>query len=451
MSRFAFRLRSAAGATALVLLATLCVSIGAQADEVPAPSGDVTSDYAFVGDPLRGMASGEAGSLFGRSPDFIKGMASTTKSWAMYLVCKGIDDGVFGLDSKVWLSENALIPRGHGHSAMSGPGVPEAGDYYRMEDLLHSIMIDSASDGTLGAAEYLSGVYQPTLNSAEREAYFVEYMNLAAQSIGLEDTQFYNPYGGDHAHTNRGGTGDSVNHVSTAREMAMWFAHAQADSETFRQISAYRGDLVFSDWDATKWHQLNSYNPGYPGLLGHKPGGNASCDSCLVGGARRIGRDMAFGVMESDNQWTDEVELLDYAYEATFNPQLHSESEDWDAVKDYALATVGSTRAVHIRVRRSCMGWVQRTSPAALWCTWWPTPFWRANARTPVVTPWCAKASRPADTTGAKRSPPWCWCPSVSRRSISRSLPRAALPPEPRWPQPWHWVQRACKSVRGLR
>ncbi|MEM7248081.1 MAG: hypothetical protein AAF533_22300 [Acidobacteriota bacterium] len=338
-----------------LLVTCLSMTGSVRAGDIPPPNLQVQADYAFVGDPLRGLGPGEPGALFERDADFVKGMASTTKSWAMYLTCKAVDEGVIALDDEVTLSGNALIPRCHGHSRMSGPDVPAPGDRYLLEDLLIANMVDSASDGTLGSAEHLVSVLQPGLTAAEREDFFVGMMNDAAADIGLVSTQFFNPYGGTHEHVGSCDfdnpeddvvSGDDVDHVSSCREMAAWFDHAMNDSATFRALNAYRGSRIVTSVGATKTHGLNNYAFGYPGLVGRKPGGNSECSSCLVAGARRLGRDMVLGYMESSAGSLDDWDLFDYAYAVTFQPQQRAAAPPWKPASDWAVVDVGPTRAV---------------------------------------------------------------------------------------------------------
>jgi D-alanyl-D-alanine carboxypeptidase len=336
--------------TAIVAITWLAAAGAALADPPIPPDAAIDADRAFVGDVHLGLESGEAGEIFSRIPDSAAAPASSTKTWAMHLVTEAIDSGDLELDDIVTLSSNSLIPRCHGHSALTGAGVggtPVPGDQYLLADLLYGTMIDSASEGPLGSAEWLAQTLSPGLTTgAQREAWFVQRMNNHADAIGLENTTFFNPYGGDHLHAGSCGGGAAVSHQTTARDMARWMAHAMDVDNVFRLIMSYRGNLTINSVDNSRTHVMGGWNWSYPGLLGRKGGSNGSCTSCSVAQAQRIGRDLVATFMQSVSNSGDENELLDYGFAKTFYPEHQAASVKWGPVKHQALAAVGSTRAL---------------------------------------------------------------------------------------------------------
>ena len=330
----------------LITLSLMTTSLTASAGHVDPPNpNSINAVRAFVGDPLWGLSAGEPGALFSKNADSPAGEASTTKSWAIHLGTRAVNQGLVDYNQQVTISSNALIPRAHGHSNMGGT-TPAVGDIFLFKDMLHAAMIPSASDGILAFAEAVAQAVDPTLTTgAQREALFVDMMNQHAQDIGLVDTVFFNPYGGDHTHNTSGGTGTSVNHVTTAREMAMWFSHAMAEDDLFREVFGFRGVYSYSDVANTKNYVFNNWNPGYPGLLGQKGGSNASCNTCYVGQASRIGRELVATYMQANTNG-DGTTLFDYGYQTTFHPDYLASSAKQNPVKQQALAVVANTRAV---------------------------------------------------------------------------------------------------------
>lgn len=320
-------------------------ALAASATHVFPPNpANINAVRAFVGDPLWGLGVEDPEALFGKNADSPAGEASSTKTWAMHLGTRAVNQGDVNYNAQVVMSANALIPRGHGHSNMGSPA-PVPGDVYIYKDMLHAAMIPSASDGILAFAEHVAMLDDPGLaTGADREAAFVDMMNQHAQSIGLVNTVFFNPYGGDHTHNMSGGTGMSVNHVTTAREMAMWFAHAMGVDNLFREIVGFRGVYSYSTVDNLKNYSLNNWNPGYPGMLGQKGGSNASCNTCFVGQASRIGRELVVAYMQA-TQGGDGTTLLDYGYQTTFHPEFLASSAKWGPIKQQEIAVVASTRA----------------------------------------------------------------------------------------------------------
>jgi D-alanyl-D-alanine carboxypeptidase len=322
------------------------ISTTVQADHIPPPDpNNISAVRAFVGDPLWGLEMGDPGVLFAKNPDDPGAEASSTKSWAIHIGTRAVNQGDVGYNESVSMSANALIPRGHGHSNMGGV-IPSPGTLFRFSDMLHASMIPSASEATLAFSEHVAFKDNSALSiGADREQAFVDMMNSHAQGIGLVNTVFFNPYGGDHTHDSTGGFGQGVNHVTTAREMAMWYAHAMEVDDLFREVVGFRGVYSLNDQSNTNTWTFNNWNPGYPGMLGQKGGSNVSCNTCFVGQAGRIGRELVVSYLQA-NVGGDGTTLLDYGYQATFHPEFLASSAKWKPVEQQSLAVVASTRAV---------------------------------------------------------------------------------------------------------
>ena len=130
--------------------------------------------------------------LYEKNVDERLPMASMTKIMSMLIVMENIHNGNLKYDDKVLISKTA--------SSMGGSQVfLQAGEEYKLEDLLKCIAVSSANDAVVAVAEKISG----------SEAEFVNLMNKRAQELGLSNTHFDNPHGLD-----------SDNHYSSARDMA---------------------------------------------------------------------------------------------------------------------------------------------------------------------------------------------------------------------------------------
>ena len=106
--------------------------------------------------------------------------ASMTKIMSMLLIMEAIDNNKLSFDSDVLISENA--------ASMGGSQVfLEAGETYKVKDLLKGIAIASGNDAVVAMAEKVGGTVEN----------FVNMMNEKAKSLGLKDTVFKNPHGLD--------------------------------------------------------------------------------------------------------------------------------------------------------------------------------------------------------------------------------------------------------------
>ena len=102
-------------------------------------------------------------------------IASMTKIMLLDLVYENLSDGNITLDEEVCISENA--------SGMGGSQVfLEAGNNYKVRDLIKSVTVASANDASVALAERLYGSEDECVNK----------MNEKVKSLGLENTQFSN-------------------------------------------------------------------------------------------------------------------------------------------------------------------------------------------------------------------------------------------------------------------
>lgn len=119
--------------------------------------------------------------------------ASMTKIMSMLIIMEAIDNRQLNLTDEVIISDNA--------SSMGGSQVfLEAGEKYKVEELLKGVAIASGNDAVVALAEQTSG----------SEEAFVEKMNQRASELGLKNTTFKNPHGLD-----------AENHLSCAYDMAI--------------------------------------------------------------------------------------------------------------------------------------------------------------------------------------------------------------------------------------
>ncbi|HLK56427.1 MAG TPA: serine hydrolase, partial [Chthonomonadaceae bacterium] len=135
--------------------------------------------------------------LFEQNADVQRPMASTTKIMTALLFCENVPDTAVITASK------------YAASIRDSSLHIKEGEKISAHDLLRAILMRSANDGCVAAAEYTSGT----------EAAFVAKMNERARQLGATHTHFTNPHG---LH--------NPLHYTTARDLALIARAAMEES-----------------------------------------------------------------------------------------------------------------------------------------------------------------------------------------------------------------------------
>jgi D-alanyl-D-alanine carboxypeptidase (penicillin-binding protein 5/6) len=177
------------------------------------------------------------------------------------------------------------------------------GERIPMADLLYAIMLRSANDGCVAAAEHVAGSEQA----------FVALMNQKARELGAVDTNFVTTNG---LH--------DPNHYSTAEDLARIAAYAirnpqfnalcGARTKTIRRSIAVKDSLV---------RNHNKLLQRYDGADGIKTGYVRQSGRCLVASATRAEGDYPWRliaiVLNSGDTYGDTAAMLDWGF-ARFHP-----------------------------------------------------------------------------------------------------------------------------------
>lgn len=220
-------------------------------------------------------------------------MASTTKIMTAILVLENGD-----LEEVVTISQNAAAqPEVHMDL--------QAGEEWKIKDLLSAMMLRSYNDAAVALAEAVSGSVED----------FCIEMTDKAKEIGAKDTVFGSPNGLD-SHLS------FEAHHSTAYDMALIGAYA-LKNPIFQEIIA---QPVISASDKTGKHICEVTNADrllreYEGALGIKTGYTNKAGHCFVGAAERNGIRLVSAVLGSgwgtagkEKKWTDTKAILDYGF-----------------------------------------------------------------------------------------------------------------------------------------
>ncbi len=252
-----------------ILLAVGCLGLPASAADATAPP--VSAGCGVVMDADTGAL------LWSRHPDRPGLIASTTKIMTAYLACQAGE-----LDRPVTIPAEAVGIEGSSLYLKEG-------EVLRREELLLGAMLQSGNDAALALA----------IDTAGSEAAFVDRMNEAARSLGLQNTRYANPHGLD-----------QEGNYSTARDLALLTAKALEDPD-FRRIAAAKSAVVAGE------RMLVNHNKllwSCPGCIGVKTGYTKAAGRLLVSAAQRQGRTLICVTVNDPDDWRDHRALFDWAF-----------------------------------------------------------------------------------------------------------------------------------------
>jgi len=215
--------------------------------------------------------------------------ASMTKIMSMLLIMEAIDEQKISFDDEVTISENA--------ANMGGSQVfLQAGEVYKVHELLKGIAIASGNDAVVAMAEKVAG--------SEEE--FVSLMNKKAQELGLQQTTFKNPHGLD-----------TEGHVSSAMDMAIMAKELLKYPKILEYTSIYEDYLKKNDGSSIWLVNTNKLVRFYDGVDGLKTGFTSTAGYCLTATAKKGNLrliSVVMGVDTSDARSSDTANLLNYGF-----------------------------------------------------------------------------------------------------------------------------------------
>lgn len=267
---------------------------------VPARQTDrwgATSDLGwFLADPEQLSAASallmdaDTGAiLFARHHMERRSPASTTKIMTALLI---LEEGRLG--EKVVITERA--------AAVTGTGLGlRRGQQITLRDLLWAILLKSANDAALAAAEHVGG-------SEER---FVAQMNAKADSLGMGGTHFTNPHGLD-----------NPDHYSTAYDLAILTRQALRNPTFARMVQTREAQLAIltgRNGKVVKRKVIRTHNQlldQFAGADGVKTGYTEQAGRCLVASATRGDHRLITVLLNDSRRWAEAAALLEYGFSA---------------------------------------------------------------------------------------------------------------------------------------
>ena len=264
----------------LLIIMTFCLfisSVKAEEDFAPGAKSAILMDFA----------TGQV--LYEKNADEALAPASMTKIASMLIIMEAIDSGSLSLDDEVTISEDA--------ASMGGSQVfLEAGEVYKVHDLLKGVAIASGNDAVYALAEKVAGSH----------AAFVEMMNNRAKKLGAINTNFVNAHGLD-----------AEGHYSTARDMAILARELLKHEKILEYTSIYEEYLEKNDGTKTWLVNTNKLVRFYDGVDGLKTGYTTTAGYCLTATASKDNFRLISVVMgeeTSESRSSDTVKLLNYGF-----------------------------------------------------------------------------------------------------------------------------------------
>lgn len=193
--------------------------------------------------------------LYAKSENEKMAPASMTKVMSMLLVMEALDSGKIKLDDMVVATEEAC--------RLGGSQIYlEVNEKMSVEDLIKSMAIASANDATMALALYIAG----------NEDSFVSMMNERARSLGMNNTNYVNPYGFD-----------NPNHYTSSRDMATLSCYLINNHPKILEYTSRYEDYVREDSQKKFWlvntNKLVKFIDGVDGL---KTGWTNEAGYCLT-------------------------------------------------------------------------------------------------------------------------------------------------------------------------
>ena len=240
----------------------------------------------------------------------------------------------------------------------------QSGEYYKVKDLLYSLMLESHNDAAVVIAEHVAG-------SVEE---FAELMNEKAAVLGCEDSFFITPNGLDAACVTE--NGESKCHATTAVDLARIMAYCIKESpekDAFLEITrtpeyrfgAYKqnGDGFTENGRQFYCANHNAFLTMMDGALSGKTGFTNEAGYCYVGAVNRDGKTyiavlLACGWPNNKSyKWTDMKTLMEYglsSYEKALFSDVSVREEEIAPlyIKDAKSRKIGEEVYAPVSVRK---------------------------------------------------------------------------------------------------
>lgn len=271
----------AALVTALLLLPGI-----AQADELPMKAEapiTLTSPSAILCEASTGQV------IFEKNADERRPVASVNKVMTILLTLEAVDEGRVSLEDQVTVSPRA--------ASMGGSqAFLDAGERYKLSELLKTVIVASANDSAVALAEHLAGT----------EENFVRLMNTRAEELGLTNTHYANCTGLP-----------AQEHYTTARDVAKLSAQLDLHPIYYRYSTIWMDEIKHRGGRVTSLTNTNRLIRFYPGCDGYKTGSTNEARYCVSATAKKEGMRLiavVLGTPAGQTRFDEARAMLEYGF-----------------------------------------------------------------------------------------------------------------------------------------
>lgn len=271
----------AALVTALLLLPGI-----AQADELPMKAEapiTLTSPSAILCEASTGQV------IFEKNADERRPVASVNKVMTILLTLEAVDEGRVSLEDQVTVSPRA--------ASMGGSqAFLDAGERYKLRELLKTVIVASANDSAVALAEHLAGT----------EESFVRLMNTRAEELGLTNTHYANCTGLP-----------AQEHYTTARDVAKLSAQLDLHPIYYRYSTIWMDEIKHRGGRVTSLTNINRLIRFYPGCDGYKTGSTNEARYCVSATAKKEGMRLiavVLGTPAGQTRFDEARAMLEYGF-----------------------------------------------------------------------------------------------------------------------------------------
>lgn len=273
------------GLTALVTALLLLPEI-AQADELPMKAEapiTLTSPSAILCEASTGQV------IFEKNADERRPVASVNKVMTILLTLEAVDEGRVSLEDQVTVSPRA--------ASMGGSqAFLDAGERYKLSELLKTVIVASANDSAVALAEHLAGT----------EESFVRLMNTRAEELGLTNTHYANCTGLP-----------AQEHYTTARDVAKLSAQLDLHPIYYRYSTIWMDEIKHRGGRVTSLTNTNRLIRFYPGCDGYKTGSTNEARYCVSATAKKEGMRLiavVLGTPAGQTRFDEARAMLEYGF-----------------------------------------------------------------------------------------------------------------------------------------
>ena len=227
--------------------------------------------------------------IFEKNADERRPVASVNKVMTILLTLEAVDEGRVSLEDQVTVSPRA--------ASMGGSqAFLDAGERYKLSELLKTVIVASANDSAVALAEHLAGT----------EESFVRLMNARAEELGLTNTHYANCTGLP-----------AQEHYTTARDVAKLSAQLDLHPIYYRYSTIWMDEIKHRGGRVTSLTNTNRLIRFYPGCDGYKTGSTNEARYCVSATAKKEGMRLiavVLGTPAGQTRFDEARAMLEYGF-----------------------------------------------------------------------------------------------------------------------------------------